>query len=84
MSQGSCLVRITRGGFVAMLCVWATYAGNAVAATSDDAAAASQNDAARAAVGASDAASSPAANQPAPARPEVSHKNPKMDGPPGS
>jgi hypothetical protein len=29
-------------------------------------------------------ASTPAADQPAPARPEVSHKNPKMDGPPGS
>jgi hypothetical protein len=29
-------------------------------------------------------ASAPAADQPAPARPEVSHKNPKMDGPPGS
>ncbi|MGA7778688.1 MAG: DUF305 domain-containing protein [Paraburkholderia sp.] len=38
----------------------------------------------REALSASMPASTPAADQPEPARPEVSHKNPKMDGPPGS
>jgi hypothetical protein len=84
MSTGLHPVRIMLRGFVALLWACATHAGNAVAASSDDAASASQNDATRAAVGASGAASSATANQPPPARPEVSHKNPKMDGPPGS